>query len=111
MGVTILRRREVTVLPHRAKEVLSKAENAHAVKETDMHIVFPLRTAPSQIIASRFLWGLDGHHQLRTSSCFREKLSNERAELLLTVLTVRMKSFCAVFKSAEKVRTAFALNG
>lgn len=37
-----------------------------------MHSVFPLRTAPSQMIASRFLSGDFGPHQLITRFCFSE---------------------------------------
>ena len=75
IGVIMFLLSEVTVLPHSAKDVSSNAENAHATNETDIQTVLPERTAPSQIIASKFLSGLDGHHQESTRSCFSEKLS------------------------------------
>ena len=110
MGVTMFRLSEVTVFPHSANEVLSKLAHAHAAKDTDIQTVLPERTAPSQIIASQFLCGLDGHHQLRTSSCFLEKLSKVRFEGLLTVLTVRVKCTGTLFKCAQKIRAALVLH-
>ena len=84
---------EVTVLPHSAKDVSSNAENAHATNETDIHRVLPERTAPSQIIASKFLSGLDGHHQESTRSCFSEKLSKVLFLRLLTrIIPAQRKS-------------------
>ena len=40
-----------TVLPHRAKELLSKLPMAHSRKDRDMMEVLPERTAPSQMRA------------------------------------------------------------
>ena len=46
--------RAVTVLPQMAKERLLNREKAQAMKESDIQVVFPLRTAPSQMMASHF---------------------------------------------------------
>ena len=51
-GVTMLRRREAIVLPQRAKSQSSFLSVAQMQNERHMLKVFPLRTAPSQIIAS-----------------------------------------------------------
>ncbi len=94
---------EVTVLPHSAKDVSSNAENAHATNETDIHTVLPERTAPSQIIASKFLSGLDGHHHESTRSCFSEKLSKVLFLRLLTRIIPAQSTRTAV-KRREEIR-------
>ena len=63
---------EAIVLPQIAKAVSSKAENAQKINEMDIQSVLPDLTAPSHIIASRFLYGDDGHHQVSAVSCFSE---------------------------------------
>ena len=52
-GETRLRRKEVTVLPHSAKVPSSKALSAQNTNDSDIQSVLPLRTAPSQMTASR----------------------------------------------------------
>lgn len=54
-GVTRFLLRDVTVLPQIAKLCPENRQNAHAMKLSDIQVVLPLRTAPSQIMASQFL--------------------------------------------------------
>ena len=46
------------------------------MNEMLIHSVFPLLTAPSQIIASQSLYGLFSHHHVSAQSCFFEKVLN-----------------------------------
>ena len=45
--------RDVTVLPHIAKDESEKQEKLHKMNEIDIQTVLPLLTAPSQIMASQ----------------------------------------------------------
>ena len=51
-STSTLRRTERIVLPHTAKLTPEKRDIAHRKNESPMHMVLPLRTAPSQISAS-----------------------------------------------------------
>ena len=61
---------EVIVFPQRAKEQSLKLSIAHAAKESDIQLVFPLLTAPSQIIPSNEEYGELLFHHVRVVSCF-----------------------------------------
>ncbi len=65
-----MRRSEVTVFPQSAKHCPRKAVIAQTANPMDRQSVFPLRTAPSQIIASLSRNLLSGHHQLSVAICF-----------------------------------------
>ena len=50
----MLRLSDVTVFPHIANEPSRKLQKAQNTKDNDIHSVFPERTAPSHISASRY---------------------------------------------------------
>ena len=58
------------VFPQSPNCLPSKQAVAHKKKDSPMENVFPLRTAPSQIMASQ---SSGRHHHVRTFFCFGEK--------------------------------------
>jgi hypothetical protein len=71
------------VLPQIPKLSPENRRMAHAKKEMPMHRVFPLRTAPSQMMASLSRWGELSHHQVSTWVCRGESRLTFMASLRL----------------------------
>ena len=76
IGVTMLRFSELTVLPQAAKLPPLKVVNAQNTNDKNITTVLPLRTAPSQIIASQNRYLLALHHHKSTCICFLENFLN-----------------------------------
>lgn len=78
----------------------SNAHMAQAMKDIPVHKVFPLRTAPSQMIASRLLSEELGVHQVSTFRCFGEKVSN-----------CTFVSFCLLGSGVQSLKKGLRLSG
>ena len=75
------------VLPHRPNCRPSKQAIAQRKNDRPMENVFPLRTAPSQIMASQ---GDRRHHQVKTFRCLAEnRISSSVAVSLLVIRRLR----------------------
>ena len=101
-GFSMFLRRDVTVFEQIAKFPSGKEAIAQQTKDKNIQSVFPLLTAPSQIMASRLRFLEEGHHQERTSSCFGEKY-------LKVILLSPTLAFRRFFPELQIIRRRFFL--
>ena len=78
--------REPIVFPQKPKLFPSNLVMLQKTKESERESVFPLLTAPSQIMAVLSLKGLFSHHQVRVRCCFSEN-SLKRFFLIVKAIT------------------------